>query len=251
MTTWSAGRYESVAEHIAPIAARIVAALGPLHGTDVIDVACGTGSAALAAAAAGAKVTGVDITPELLAIAAAKPGGDAVRWVAADASATGLPAAEFDAAVSNMGLIFVEPGAMVAELTRLLRPGGVLGFSTWVRAADNPFYNPIVEVLGPPPPAAYGPDQWGEPGTAEARLAGDFTDIHVESDVLTWQFESTEQAMRFLTRESPIHLSILGQLDDGTRSRLLDAFTSAFSAHAGPGGVTFDSPYAVVTAVRR
>lgn len=251
---WSAGRYESVAERIAPIAAEVLTAVGarlPLSGAELVDLACGTGNAALAAAAAGARVTGVDITPELLAIAAEKPGGDAVRWVAADASATGLADASFGAAVSNMGIIFVEPVAMVAELARLLRPGGVLGFSTWVRDADNPFYTPILEVLGPPPPAPYGPDQWGDPDTARSRLAADFTDVTIENGVHPWRFASVEQAVDLITRESPMHLDILARLDDGTRARLVGAFEAAFAAYAGPGGVEFGAPYAVVTAHAR
>lgn len=251
---WSAGRYEAVAERIAPVASQVITAVGnriPVSGADLVDLACGTGNAALVAAAAGARVTGVDITPELLAIAAAKPGGDAVRWVAADAGTTGLPAADFDAAVSNMGIIFVEPVGMVAELARLLRPGGVLGFSTWVRDADNPFFTPIVEVLGPPPPAPYGPDQWGEPDTARSRLAAEFTDIAIENGRHPWRFTSVEHAVRFITRESPMHLDILGRLDDPTRARLVDAFEAAFGACAGPGGVEFAASYAVVTARRR
>lgn len=250
---WSAGRYESVAEHIAPIAAQVVAAVGDrtaLSGAELVDLACGTGNAALAATAAGTTVTGVDITPELLTIAAAKPGGAGVRWVAADASATGLPDAGFGAAVSNMGIIFVEPTAMAAELARLLRPGGVLGFSTWVRDTDNPFFTPIVEVLGPPPPAPYSPDQWGQPDTARSRLATDFTDIRVENGTHPWRFASLELAVRFITHESPMHLAVLGRLDDATRARLVAAFSAAFEAHAGPDGVVFGASYAVLTAVR-
>ena len=74
-TIWSAGRYDAVGDRIAPIAAEVVAAVDrrrPLSGAAVADLACGTGSAALAAAAAGARVTAVDITPELLAIGAQK-----------------------------------------------------------------------------------------------------------------------------------------------------------------------------------
>lgn len=251
---WSAGRYESVAERIAPIASEVLTAVGalvPLPGLKVVDLACGTGNAALAAAATGARVTGVDITPELLAIAAAKPGGDAVRWVAADASATGLADASFDVAVSNMGIIFVEPVAMVAELARVLRPGGVLGFSTWVRDADNPFYTPILQVLGPPPPAPYGPDQWGDPDTARARLAADFTDVTIETGAHPWRFASVERAVDFITRESPMHLDILARLDDEMRARLVDAFRVALGAHAGPDGVQFGAPYAIITAHAR
>ncbi|GAA2402340.1 class I SAM-dependent methyltransferase [Mycolicibacterium llatzerense] len=252
MSTWSVGRYEAVAEFIAPIAIEVVAAVSAGPGTALVDLACGTGSAALHAAGLGAHVTGVDITPELLAFAAAKPGGDAVEWVAADASATGLPDAAFDAAVSNMGTIFVEPSTMVAELARLLKPGGVLGFSTWVKAVDNPFFTPIVGVLGQPEPGPHSPDQWGVPELVHARLDTDFADVDIENRTLIWRFGSLADGLRFVTDESPVHVNIFSHLDDATRARLVDAFAAAFTAHEAPDGtVAFDAPYAVITAHRR
>ncbi|MUL67605.1 SAM-dependent methyltransferase [Mycobacterium sp. CBMA 234] len=252
MSTWSVGRYEAVAGYIAPIAAEVVAAVPTGPGTALVDLACGTGNAALRAAGLGAQVTGVDITPELLAIAAAKPGGDTVDWVAADASATGLPDAAFDAAISNMGIIFVEPTAMVAELARVLKPGGALGFSAWVRAGDNPFFTPIVEVLGPPATAPYSPEQWGVPELVHARLKAEFADVAIQNGVLTWRFGSLDDAVRFITDESPVHVSTLAALDEATRARLVTAFTAALAAHQSPDGtVAFDAPYAVITAHRR
>ncbi|MCX8562558.1 methyltransferase domain-containing protein [Mycolicibacterium mucogenicum] len=252
MSTWSVGRYETVAEFIARIAAEVVAAVPHGPGTALVDLACGTGNASLHAAGLGAQVTGVDITPELLAIAAEKPGGDAVEWVASDASATGLPGASFDAAVSNMGIIFVEPASMVAEIARLLKPGGALGFSAWVKAADNPFFTPVVEVLGQPQPGPYSPEQWGVPELVHERLATDFTDVDIQNRTLVWRFGSVDDAVRFVTAESPVHVTTFTYLDDDTRARLIEAFTAAFAAHeSSDGTVAFDAPYAVITAHRR
>ena len=254
MSLWSAGRYEAVAQRIAPISAQLIETVGrlrPLDGAVVADLACGTGNAALAAAAAGAQVTGVDLTPELLAIAADKAGGDAVQWVAADASATGLPDAGFDAVVSNMGIIFVEPVSQVAEIARLLRPGGVLGFSSWVRDADNPFFNPIIDVLGKPPAAEYSPDQWGEPDIVTTRLADDFDEIFIENGKHTWAFGSVQDAVVFVTDESPMHVNLFTRSDEVARVRLTEAFTEAFERYATADGVSFDASYAVVAARRR
>ncbi|OMC40231.1 SAM-dependent methyltransferase [Mycobacterium sp. GA-1841] len=255
-TNWAAGRYQAVAEQIAVIAAEVVAAadrLRPVAGTAVVDLACGTGSAALAAAEAGAQVTGVDLTAELIAIAAERPGADAVRWVVADAAHTGLPDGGFSTAVSNMGIIFVEPTSLVAEVARLLTPGGFFGFSTWVRdESDNPFYNPVIETLGRPQASEYSPDQWGDFDIARSRLAAGFDQVHFETSSLTWRFDSVESATQFIEQESPMHVNLLGRLDETTRSRLLAAFTAAFAARAGTDGrVAFDAPYAVVTARRR
>ena len=128
------------------------------------DLACGTGSAALAAAAAGARVTGVDVTPELIAIGAhkAEKPGRPITWVTADAADTGLPGGSFDAVVSNMGIIFVEPTRQVAEIARLLKPGGVLAFLI-VGARSG---HPVLPTRSSPssgrrPPSGYSPRSVG------------------------------------------------------------------------------------------
>ena len=129
-------------------------------------------------------VTGADITPELIAIGAqkaARAGLPPITWVTADAADTGLPSESFDVAVSNMGIIFVEPSGQVAEVSRLLKPGGVLAFSSWVHAAANPFFDPVVEVLGLPPAKGFTPDQWGDPDVVTARLAAGFDAIEIET----------------------------------------------------------------------
>ncbi|WP_307787564.1 class I SAM-dependent methyltransferase [Mycolicibacterium sp. S2-37] len=252
-TSWSAGRYQAVAERIAGIADEVVDAAArrrPLRDAALVDLACGTGNAALSAAARGAHVTGVDITTELMAIGAHRDGGAAVTWVAADAADTGLPDRSFDVAVSNMGIVFVEPNAQIAEVTRLLRPGGVLAFSTWVRGDTNPLYDPIVSVLGAPPDTGYTPDQWGRPDLATARLDADFDDVAFDAGVHTWRFDSHEAAMRFISEESPMHLGVLARVPSA-REPLLAAFGEAMATHLDDrGGVSFEAPYAVISAVR-
>jgi SAM-dependent methyltransferase len=252
-TSWSSGRYDAIGDHIATIGADVVSAVSrlvPLDGAAVVDLACGTGSVALAASAAGARVTGVDITPELIALAAEKATASGVTWVTGDAS--GLPGGSFDAALSNMGIIFVEPAGQVAEIARLLRPGGVLGFSSWVPDRDIPFYKPVVAVLGSPPASAYSPDQWGIADVITDRLAADFDDVTIETRMHTWRLGSVDDAMHLLEHESPIHVSLLGNLDDTKRRDLLAAFEDAMRSNAGADGqVSFDGPYVVVTARRR
>ncbi|PEG39396.1 SAM-dependent methyltransferase [Mycolicibacterium agri] len=252
---WSAGRYDAIGERIAPIAAEVVAAAsrrGPLR--DVIDLACGTGNAALAAAAAGARVTGVDVTAELIAIGAQKAerSGHSISWVTDDAADTGLPAASFDTAVSNMGIIFVDPAKQVAEIARLLKPQGVLAFSAWVLDPGNPFFSPIVAVLGAPPPAEFTPDQWGDTAIIHDRLAADFDAVEIEQRTHTWRLGSVEEAMHFIAEESPTHVATFARLDDATRERLLAAYDETLRAHLDDAGsVAYDAPYVVVTALRR
>ncbi len=243
-------------ERIAPIAADVVAA-AKRRGSfgDVVDLACGTGNAALVAAQTGARVTAVDVTPELIEIAKAKAdrlGHPKVRWVTADAADTGLAGGSFDAAVSNMGIIFVEPVKQVAEIARLLKPAGVLGFSSWVRDPGNPFFSPIVAVLGPPAPSGFSPDQWGDADTIADRLAADFDDVNIERGSHTWQFGTVEDAVQFVSRESPMHVSVLSKADSTQREALIAAFADTFRGLVDADGtVTYGAPYLVVTAIRR
>lgn len=256
-TIWSGGRYEAVAERIAPIATEVIAAVErrvPMRDAMLVDLACGTGNAAIVAAARGARVTAVDITPELIAIGAhkAETAGTSISWVTADASDTGLPGQSFDAVVSNMGIIFVEPVSLVTEVSRLLKTAGAVGFSSWVHDPVNPFFTPIVEVLGPPPTSGYSPDQWGDSDTIAARLAADFVDLDIENGLNTWEFESVRAGVHFLTHESPLHIDVLSRVDQGQRERLLAAFEAALKRHShGDNRVSFDAPYVVVTARRR
>ena len=244
-----------MAERIVTVAGELVDAVNRrlgLRGATLVDLACGTGNAALIAAARGAEVTGVDVTPELIAIAErrARETGHAVTWVTADAADTALPAESFDAAISNMGIIFVDPQRQVPELRRLLKPEGLLGFSSWVRNDSNPFFDPIVEVLGAPPRAGFSPDQWGDPALAAQRLADDFTDVQSATGSFAWEFPSVEDAMRFMLDESPMHVDVLRRVDPDQRARLESAFRAALTAHADDDGVRFHAPYVVVTATR-
>jgi SAM-dependent methyltransferase len=244
-----------VGDRIAPIAEQVVAA-AQRRGRfdDVVDLACGTGSAALAAASTGARVTAVDITPELIEIGAekAQAAGHVVTWVTGDAADTGLASGSFDAAVSNMGIIFVEPARQVAEIARLLKSRGVLGFSSWVREPGNPFFRPVADVLGPPESPGYTPDQWGQSDTIADRLATDFDDVIVESALHTWQLGPIDDAMHWVVCESPIHVSLIERIDGDTRERLLAGFEDQFRKYLDPdGNVTYDAPYVVVTALRR
>ncbi|CAN5594722.1 class I SAM-dependent methyltransferase [soil metagenome] len=257
MTLWSAGRYDAVGTRIAGIGARTVAAADarrPIRGSAVVDLACGTGNAALAAAAAGARVTGVDITPELIAIGAdkARDGGFDVTWVSADAADTGLPEHTFDAAISNMGIIFVEPQRQLAELSRVVKPGATLAFSSWAPMSPNPLFDPVVAVLGAPPDAGFTPAQWGDHDIIATRLQAGFCDVTIEDGHLTWEFESLTDAVAFVCAESPMHVDLLERVDDSHREALVTAFESALSEHVNASGtVSFAAKYVVVTATAR
>ncbi|GAA2058272.1 class I SAM-dependent methyltransferase [Williamsia deligens] len=239
---------------IAPAAEELVARaedLRPLAGLDVVDLACGTGSVARSAVRRGARVTGVDLTAELIEIAR-NSSPDAIGWLVADATDTGLPDESADVVLSNMGIIFTAADPVLTEITRVLRSGGLLGFTAWTRAAHNPFHDPVVEVLGDAPAGQPGPDAWGDAETVHARLADGFHTVEVDPRVHTWRFASVDAALHFISRESPVHVDLLARVDEVQRDRLLTAFEAVMTTHSDSDGtVAFDSPYVVVTATVR
>ena len=251
-TFWARGRYDAVGDRIAGIANRVVSTADRrvgLRDAAVVDLGCGTGTASLAAAGRGARVTGVDLTPELIELAESRCGDRQITWVVGDAAETGLADGGFDAVISNMGIIFVDPGRQVAELARLLKPGGVLSYSSWVRAEPNPIYDPVAAVFGAPA-TGFAPDQWGDPPVVQARLSDAFGQIEIENHSHTWQFDSLAATMDFLTDESPIHVAAFALADEQQNAALRSGFEAALAPYVGAdGAVSFESPYVVVSAI--
>jgi SAM-dependent methyltransferase len=196
--TWAAGDYGAVAEHIdevppAHLLGRVP--VGPSHA--VLDVAAGTGNAAIRAALAGAEVVGLDLTPELLEVARrrASAAGVAVDWVEGDAEDLPFEDASFDAVLSIFGVQFAPRHQATAdELARVCRPGGRVGLINWTPAG---FIGQLFRVMGrymPAPPAyASAPPLWGD----EAHVRSLFTDSG-----LTWQFARGHNPWRFSSAEA-------------------------------------------------
>jgi SAM-dependent methyltransferase len=131
---WAAGRYEDVAAEVLPAAKVLVERAEIGAGERVVDLGCGTGNAALLAARAGARVTGVDPATRLLEIAAAaaKESGLEVQFVEGDAAAIPLGDAGADALISNFGVMFApDQEAAAAEVSRVVAPDGRFAYSAW------------------------------------------------------------------------------------------------------------------------
>ncbi|WP_265518849.1 methyltransferase domain-containing protein [Nitratireductor luteus] len=115
---------------------------GVQKGDRVLDVACGTGALALAAAeiaGPSGSVVGLDANPEMLAVARSKPAQ--IEWLEGTAEAIPLPDHRFDAVVSQFGFMFFEdkPKAL-AEMMRVLKPGGRLAVAVCDAVENSPGY---------------------------------------------------------------------------------------------------------------
>jgi len=132
---WAAGDYADVCDRMIPgLGARLVEVATVRRGEEVLDVAAGTGNAALPAARHGAAVTALDITPALLEAGAgrAAAAGLEVNWVHGDAQDLPFAAASFDRVLSCLGVQFcADRAAAAAELLRVCRPGGRIALIAW------------------------------------------------------------------------------------------------------------------------
>lgn len=163
---WALGDYHAVAtEVIAPLGRRLVEAAGIGAGQHVIDVAAGTGNAALPAAGTGADVVASDVTQALLDVGqrAAEAQGLDLDWRADDAQALPYDDGEFDAAISCVGVMFAPRHQDAAdELVRVVRPGGRIGLVSWT---PEGFIGQMFATMKPyapaPPPGAQPPPLWG------------------------------------------------------------------------------------------
>lgn len=171
---WSLGNYEHTAAQLLPAARVVLDRAALVEGERVVDVGCGTGNAALLAAALGARVTGVDPAQRLLAVAREEAAARGVHATFALGDAAALPLEEGDADVvlSVFGVIFApDAPAAAAEIARVTAPAGRIVLSAWVPegaihdavgAAQEAVRNAVGAPAGPPPFAWHDRDALAE-----------------------------------------------------------------------------------------
>jgi SAM-dependent methyltransferase len=177
---WTVGDYADFGARLQPAADRLVERVGIGGDAIVLDVATGTGNAALTAAAAGASVTGLDLTPELFDVARqrAATAGLEVAWIEGDAEQLPFADASFDRVLSVFGAMFAPDQRRTAEeLVRVCRPGGTIGVCSWT--PQGVFGQMILLLMSrtpPPPPGFKPPGLWG----VEEYVTGLFDGLGVE-----------------------------------------------------------------------
>jgi SAM-dependent methyltransferase len=155
-------------------AARLVKFAGVQTGQAVLDVACGTGVVAVTAARLGAAVRAVDLTPELLERARynSQTAEVDVDWREADVEKLPFDNKEFDVVLSQFGHIFApRPAVALAEMLRVLKPGGTIAFSTWPpELFTGRMFMLVASHMPPPPPGVSPAPQWGDERIVRERL---------------------------------------------------------------------------------
>lgn len=181
--------------HFAPLepwttapAARLARHAGIHAGHRVLDVACGTGVVAITAARAGARVTGLDLTPELLVRARenARLTGMEVQWHEGDVERLPFPDGAFDVVVSQFGHMFApRPEIAIGEMLRVLAAGGTIAFSTWpYELFVGRMFMLVGRYVPPPPPGVAPPVQWGDPAIIRDRLGPAVRDLQFDRDTV-------------------------------------------------------------------
>src|SRR5829696_1715608 len=163
---WASGDYPSMVEMwLAPLGPRLVGALDLAPGMKVLDVAAGTGNAAIPAAQAGADVTASDLTPELLDAGRrrAEAEGVSLEWVEADAEHLPFADASFDVVMSTIGVMFAPHHQQSAdELYRVCRPGGKIALLSWTpEGMIGALFRTMKPFMPSPPPGAQPAPLWG------------------------------------------------------------------------------------------
>jgi SAM-dependent methyltransferase len=220
-----------------PVASHLVGFADVAPGEQVLDIGCGTGVVAVTAARQGARVSALDLTPALLDVArenGALAGCPDIAWIEGDAEALPYADASFDVVLSQFGHMFApRPHVAVAEIRRVLKPGGRVAFATW---PPEHLVGRIFAFVGrqspPPPPGASPPQQWGDVSLVMERLGEGFGAPFFERGMMAVPALSVSHFRAFMERSvGPMQKLVESLASD---PQTLQAVRAQFEALAEP-----------------
>jgi SAM-dependent methyltransferase len=252
---WASGDYSAVGARIAVMAEDLVQAAGLKAGERVLDVATGSGNAAIAAARSGCVVTGTDYVPGLLERGRARAAAEGLEVTWAEADAEDLPYAdgEFDAVLSSLGVMFApDQERAAAELARVCRPGGTIAVANWTPTSFVGQIFRTVTRYVPAPAGVRPPGLWGTEERLRELLGPAVSRLEITPRRFVFRFRSPDEFVDFFrTTYGPVHKAFLA-LDEPDRERLhADLANLATRFDRGPGpSVAMPSDYLEAVAVR-
>ena len=257
---WASGDYPSMVEtFLLPLGPRLVEACGIGPAMDVLDVASGTGNAAIPAAQAGATVTASDLTPELFDAgrARADAAGVTLEWVEADAENLPFADQSFDVVMSSIGAMFAPRHQAVAdELIRVCKPGGTIGMLNWTPEGQiGALFRAMGPFAPPPPPGASPAPLWGSEDHVR-ELFGDRVDFHTlerEDLTITAFSHPHDYGTHFKDRYGPTIVARKNAVANGQEAEFdaaLDAFCDEWN-RGSDDAARFEQEYLVVAGKRR
>jgi ubiquinone/menaquinone biosynthesis C-methylase UbiE len=201
--TWSSGDYHMIGTQILIVSERLIEALDVSARERVLDVATGSGNAALAAARRGSTVTGIDYVPSLLdrARQRAEAEGVQVEFDLGDAEDLPYHDDSFDVVSTVFGSMFApDQERAAAELARVCRPGGRIGL---VAHTPDGFIGQLFKTIGahvPPPAGLRSPIQWGTEDRIKELFDGSIAEIHSEKRYYIFRAESPAEYITYWRR---------------------------------------------------
>jgi SAM-dependent methyltransferase len=234
-SVWSGGDFLPIARSFAAGAEEFIARLALRPGESVLDVACGTGNLAIPAARAGARVTGIDIAPNLIAEARheARTAGCVIAFEVGDAEALPYVDDQFDTSVTMFGAMFAyRPARAAAELVRVTRQGGRVAMANWT---PEGFIGQLLRAhtsIVPPPSGTPSPLEWGREDLVRERFGDRVTSVICTRRTLELRFPFPPAAVTelFATCYGPT-VATLRATDPEGSSRLRAELTRLFQQH--------------------
>jgi SAM-dependent methyltransferase len=239
---WSAGDYADIATHIESAAEELVesCAIGP--GQDVLDVATGSGNVAIVAAQAGARVTGLDLTPELFDAARRRmaDAGVEIELIEGDAESLQFGDASFDRVLSCFGVMFAPRQEKAAqELIRVCRPGGMIGVAAWTpEGATGEMFKTVGKHMPPPPPDLVPPVMWGDEHHVRGLFSGSGAELEFARRHVAFVYDSPHEWVAYNERVLGPTIMAKNTLEaqgrwDALRAELVELYERANQATDG------------------
>jgi SAM-dependent methyltransferase len=216
-----------------PVAAQLVKFAKLRAGQRVLDVGCGTGVVAVTAARQGAQVTGLDLTPALLERARenSQLADVTIDWREGDVENLPFGDGSFDVVLSQFGHIFApRPEVAIAQMLRVLKPGGTIAFATWPpELFTGRMFMITARYAPPPPPGLAPPPLWGDPKVVAGRLEGAVKDIVFDRGAMRVPALSPQHYRSFLEKTAGPLIKVVESLSVSDPEKLA-AFRSEYEA---------------------
>jgi SAM-dependent methyltransferase len=254
--TWSAGDYSRIGNSILITAELLCEAVDIHSGQRVLDVASGSGNAALAAARRFCDVTSTDYVPALLEEGRGRAAAEGLTLTFQEADAENLPFPEaaFDVVLSTFGAMFAPDHEQVArELVRVCQPGGKIGLANWT---PEGYLGDFFRTMGqhvPPPAGVRSPMLWGSEDHLR-RLFGDgISELAVTRRMFAFRQRSPRAWIDFFRTYYGPTLKAFDSLDGAGQDRLIADLEALIARHnvASDGTMVVPAEYLEVVAVRR
>lgn len=231
---WAKGNFHEIARHNVVMAERLCSAVELRAGERVLDVACGTGTAALVAARHYCEVTGIDFVPELIERAKlrAQAEGYDICWQIADAQELPFENNCFDVVLSVYGVQFAPDQQRAAsELLRVCRPGGRIGLASPVPTGwSGDLFSTHARYV-PPAPGVYSPLRWGTQDGLQALLGQGTTALDSTPRSALQYYRSVTHAVEIFSTWFGPTLNALSQLELERKNALIEDITTVFERY--------------------